>query len=159
MTTTTGTAVELDPDLPAIHITREFAAPPDAVFRAHTDPGLLQRWLGPHDITMEIEHFDCRTGGAFRYVHHRDGEAYRFFGSYHEVRPEDHVLVQTFGFELAPDSVALERMELHDLGDGRTRLVNTARYDSFVARDAMVAGGMEEGIEQGYERLDRVLRE
>jgi len=32
-------------------VTRRFAAPPEAVYRAHTDPKLIQKWLlGPGDV-------------------------------------------------------------------------------------------------------------
>ena len=53
--------------------------------------------------------------------------------------------------------VALERLVFEDLGDGRTRLTATSLVDSFEARDAFVAGGMEEGVRDGYERLDGLL--
>ncbi len=65
--------------------------------------------------------------------------------------------MQTFTFEGQPDSVALERMVLEDIGDGRTRLTSTSLVDSFEDRDAFVASGMEHGVREGYERLDEVL--
>jgi uncharacterized protein YndB with AHSA1/START domain len=156
MTTTTGTRIDLGTDLPTIVITREFDAPRSKVFRAHTDPDLISRWLGPRGLEMTVDRWDCRTGGEYRYIHSRDGEEYAFHGSFHEVRPEE-LIVQTFTFEGMPDSVALEKLVLEDLGDGRTRLVATSLGDSFEARDAMVASGMETGIVEGYERLDEVL--
>ena len=158
MTTTTGTRIELGTDLPTIRITREFDAPRSKVFRAHTDPDLVRRWLGPRGLEMTVDRWDCRTGGEYRYVHSRDGEEFAFHGSFHEVRPEE-LIVQTFTYEGMPDSVALEKVVLEDLGDGRTRLVATSLGDSFEARDAMVASGMEQGIVEGYERLDEVLAE
>jgi uncharacterized protein YndB with AHSA1/START domain len=158
MTTTTGTSIELGTDLPTIRITREFDAPRSKVFRAHTEPDLVRQWLGPRGLEMTVDRWDCRTGGEYRYIHSRDGENYAFHGSFHEVRPEE-LIVQTFTFEGMPDSVALEKVVLEDLGDGRTRLVATSLGDSFEARDAMVASGMEQGIVEGYERLDRVLAE
>jgi len=158
MTTTTGTRIDLGTDLPTIVITREFDAPPSKVFRAHTDPDLVRQWLGPRGLEMTVDRWDCRTGGEYRYIHSRDGEEYAFHGSFHEVRPEQ-LIVQTFTFEGMPDSVALEKVVLEDLGDGRTRLVATSLGDSFEARDAMVASGMEQGIVEGYERLDEVLAE
>ena len=156
MTTTTGTRIVLGTDLPTVQITREFDAPRAKVFRAHTDPELVRRWLGPRGLEMTVDRWDCRTGGEYRYIHSRDGEEFAFHGSFHEVRP-DEVIVQTFTFEGMPDSVALEKLVLTDLGNGRTRLVATSLADSFEARDAMVASGMETGIVEGYERLDEVL--
>lgn len=153
---TNDTQIVIDPDVPLVRIIREFDAPKDKVFRAHTDPDLVQQWLGPRGYEMRIDHYDCRTGGSYRYVHIDGDDEYGFFGSFHEVRPSE-AIVQTFTFEGAPDGVALERMELEDLGDGRTRLTATSLVDSFEGRDAFVASGMEEGIRQSYERLDELL--
>jgi uncharacterized protein YndB with AHSA1/START domain len=79
---------------------------------------------------MTIDHYDCRTGGSYRYTHaDADGE-YRFYGSFHEVRPSERI-VQTFTYEGFPDGVSLDTLTLEDLGDGRTRLVATSLFDSF----------------------------
>jgi uncharacterized protein YndB with AHSA1/START domain len=67
------------------------------------------------------------------------------------------LIVQTFTFEGVPDGVALEKLTLEDLGDGRTRLTATSLVDSFEGRDAFVASGMEDGVREGYERLDELL--
>jgi len=150
------TTIESDPTVPMVRIVREFDAPPEKVFRAHTDPDLLARWMGPRNLEMTIDHYDCRTGGSYRYVHSRDGEDYGFHGSFHEVRP-DELIVQTFTFEGFPDQVALEKLVLEDIGGGRTRLTATSLVDSFADRDAFVASGMETGVVEGYERLDEVL--
>jgi len=150
------TEIVSDPDVPLVRITREFDAPPDKVFRAHTDPDLVVQWLGPRDLTMKVDHYDCRTGGSYRYLHVRGDDEFGFHGCFHEVRPSE-LIVQTFTFEGAPDGVALEKLVFEDLGDGRTRLIATSLVDSFADRDAFVASGMETGIREGYERLDELL--
>jgi uncharacterized protein YndB with AHSA1/START domain len=158
MTATTHpeTTIESDPTVPMVRIVREFDAPPEKVFRAHTDPELIVQWLGPRDLEMTVDHYDCRTGGSYRYLHRRGDEEYGFHGSFHEVRPSE-LIVQTFTFEGFPDGVALEKLVLEDLGNGRTRLTATSLVDSFEGRDAFVASGMETGVIEGYERLDDVL--
>lgn len=155
-TETRDTRIIVDPDVPLVRIVREFEAPPARVFAAHADPELLKRWLGPHELTMEVDHYDCRSGGSWRYSHHDGDGTYRFFGSFHEVRP-DELIVQTFAFEGFPDSVALERLELVELPGGRCRLTGTSLVDSFDGRDAFVASGMEVGVREGYEKLDSLL--
>ncbi len=150
------TTIDADPSVPLVRITREFDAPPEKVFRAHTDPELIVRWLGPRDITMQIDHYDCRTGGSYRYLHVRGDEEYGFHGCFHEVRPSE-LIVQTFTFEGWPDGVALERLTLEELPGGRTLLTATSLVDSFEARDAFVSSGMEGGVRAGYEQLDEVL--
>ena len=157
MTTSTHeTEITADPKVPLVRITREFDAPPEKVFRAHTDPELVVQWLAPRRHEMRIDHYDCRTGGSYRYLHVSDGNEFGFHGSFHEVRPTE-LIVQTFTFEGEPDGVALERLRLEDLGDGRTRLIATSLVESFEARDAALASGMQEGIREGYERLDELL--
>ena len=155
-TSTRETQIVADPDVPLIRITREFDAPRGKVFRAHTDPEILARWLGPSRHEMRVVEYDCRTRGSFRYVMSSNDNEFGFHGCFHEVRP-DELIVQTFTFEGEPDGVALERMQLEDLGGGRTRLTITSLVDSFAARDAWLASGMEEGVREGYERLDLLL--
>jgi uncharacterized protein YndB with AHSA1/START domain len=155
-TATRETRIEADAEVPLIRITREFDAPPAKLFRAHTDPELVVRWLGPRGMEMRIDHFDCRTGGSYRYVHSDANGEYAFHGCFHEVRP-DELIVQTFTFEGMPDGVALEKLVFADLGNGRTRLTATSLVDSFADRDAFIASGMETGVVEGYERLDEVL--
>ena len=155
-TRTHETEITADPKVPLIRFIREFDAPPAKVFRAHTDPDLLVQWLGPRRTEMRIDHFDCRTGGSYRYVHTSGGNEFAFRGCFHDVRPSE-LIVQTFTFEGQPDGVALEKMVFEDIGDGRTRMTATSLVDSFEGRDAFLASGMEEGAREGYERLDELL--
>jgi uncharacterized protein YndB with AHSA1/START domain len=155
-TRTHETEIIVDPDVPLVRIIREFDAPPEKVFRAHTDPDLFVQWNGPRSLSTRIDHHDCRTGGSYRYVMSEAGEEYGFRGCFHEVRPAE-LIVQTFTYEGMPDGVALERLMFEDLGDGRTRLKATSVVDSFEGRDAFVASGMEVGVREGYERLDELL--
>jgi uncharacterized protein YndB with AHSA1/START domain len=157
MTTKTHeTEIVADPAVPLIRITREFDATPAQVFRAHTDPELVQQWLAPKRHEMRIDHFDCRTGGSYRYLHISDGEEHGFNGCFHLVKPAE-VIIQTFTWEGMPEDVALERLTFEDLGDGRTRLVSTSLCDSFEGRDAVLSSGMEDGLRECYEALDDLL--
>jgi uncharacterized protein YndB with AHSA1/START domain len=50
-----------------VAVTR-FASPPEAVYCAHTDPKLIQKWLlGPGGWTMLVCIHDARPGGKIRY--------------------------------------------------------------------------------------------
>jgi uncharacterized protein YndB with AHSA1/START domain len=161
MTTTAirEATIEADPQLPTVCITRDFDAPPEKVFRAWVDPELVKRWLGPKSVTPELEVWDARTGGSYRYTVSRNGELVAsFYGSFHEVRPGSR-LVQTFTWEGMPDGVSLDTVTFIDLGDGRTRVVSLSVVESFEARDAMMASGMESGVHEGYEKLDAILAE
>ena len=113
-------SIEADPTVPIIRMTRDFDATPAQLMRAHTDPELFARWVGPDGMETKILDWDATTGGRWRYVAGRDGEEYGFHGCFHEVG-EDRI-VQTFTFDGQPDGVALETLRFEDLGDGRTRL-------------------------------------
>lgn len=160
MITTTHHETEIvaDPDLPTITITREFDAPRELVYRAHADPELFARWIGPKDMSVTVDQWDARTGGSYRFANERDSETYRFYGSFHEMRPAERI-VQTFTFEGAPDGVSLETLSLEDLGDGRTRLTILSVVESMEIRDGILASGMEYGVRDGYEKLDDLLAE
>lgn len=155
-TSTREAEIIIDPEVPLVRIIREFDAPVAKVFRAHVDPDLFVQWQGPDGLETRLDHFDCRTGGAYRFVQVHEGAEFGFYGSYHEIRP-DELIVQTFTFEGVPDGVALEKLVFEDLGDGRTRLTSTSLVDDFAGRDAFVASGMEDGVQQGYRRLDTIL--
>ena len=156
-TATRETTIEADPNLPTIRIIRDFDAPPDRVFKAWVDPELIVQWLGPKSSEIRIDKWDARTGGSYRYAAVQDGEEVAaFYGSFHEVRPGER-LVQTFTWEGMPDGVSLDTMTFEDLGDGRTRTVGLSVVDSFEGRDAIMASGMDVGVDEGYEKLDALL--
>lgn len=135
---------------------REFNAPAALVQRAHTDPDLFVRWMGPRGTTVRLDRFDATTGGAFRYVvQAADGGSWAFRGSYHEVG--DGIIVHTWEFEAEP-GVTLETLRFTDLPDGRSLLEVRSTYTSRQACDAMLASGMDAGMDEDFERLDEVLR-
>lgn len=155
MTTLAEAKIEADPAVPIIRITRDFAATPEQLFRAHTDPDLFAQWIGPNDMRTRIEHWDAKTGGSWRFVQERDGTQYRFHGCFHEVRTDR--IVQTFTFDDEPDGVALETLRFEELAPGRTRLHAQSLCDSFDGRDSWLASGMQTGVNEGYAKLDAMV--
>ena len=149
------TTIEADPKVPIIRLTRDFAATPEQLFRAHTDPRLFVQWNGPNSLETRIDQWDARSGGSFRFVSSRDGEEYAFRGCFHEIRPDR--IVQTFTYEGDPDGVALQTLWFSDLGDGRTRLRIQSLVDSFDSRDAWLKSGMEVGVNEGYAKLEELI--
>jgi uncharacterized protein YndB with AHSA1/START domain len=157
MTTTAKTQILAEPGVPQIVIMREFDAPRELLFRAHTDPGLLVQWLGPRDLTMTLDRFDVRDGGTWRYIHRdADGNEYGFHGVFHGTPSPDDGIVQTFEFEGAPGHVSLQTLTLETVGD-RTLLRTNAVFQSVEDRDGMIQSGMESGVNDSMERLDELL--
>ncbi|MFL5757558.1 MAG: SRPBCC family protein [Chloroflexota bacterium] len=150
------TEITAEPGSPYIDMTREFDAPRDLVFRAHTEPELLSQWLGPAKYRMTIEEYELRDGGVWRYTHADDeGHAFGFHGVFHGT-PSPQRMVQTFEFDGAPGHVSLDALTLEER-DGRTIARMHSVYQSLEARDAMIEAGMEGGVREGYERLDALL--
>lgn len=150
------TQIIAEPGVPQVVITREFEAPRDLLFRAHTDPELLVQWLGPRRLTTTIDRFDARDGGRWRYIQSdAAGNEYAFHGVFHGT-PSPDGIVQTFEFEGVPGHVALETLTFEE--HGSSTLVRTnAVFQSVEDRDAMIQSGMEEGVNEGMERLDELV--
>ncbi|GAB3267925.1 SRPBCC family protein [Sinomonas notoginsengisoli] len=157
MSTTQTTRVTAEPALPFVDVVREFNAPAERVYHAHTDPALYAQWVGPAKYTTAIEHFDARSGGAYRFSQTGpDGERFAFHGSFHELTAPSR-MVQTFEFEGAPGHVSLDISEIENLDGGRCRLTVHSTFQSVEDRDAMLAAGMTDGMNEGYDRLDGIL--
>ena len=152
------TTVTAEPGRQELFITREFDAPRELVFKAHTDPNLYVQWLGPHGYEMTLDTFEPVSGGKYRYVHkNKEGNEFGFHGVFHVMTEE--LMIQTFEFEGLPEAghVTLDTMRLEKLPGGRTRATIQSVFQSVSDRDGMVQAGMESGLNQGYERLDDLL--
>ncbi|MGH3345739.1 MAG: SRPBCC domain-containing protein [Nocardioides sp.] len=148
-------AIEAVPDLPIIRITRDFRATPEQLMRAHTDPELFVKWVGPNSVNARIEEWDCRSLGSYRYVAEHEGVDHGFRGTFPQVT--DTKIVQTFSYDGMPDAIALETLWFEDLGDGTTRLHTQSLCDSIEGRDGMLSSGMDVGVHEGYAKLDAML--
>jgi len=150
------TNIIVPPGLPQVIIEREFAAPAQLVLRAHLEPGLLARWLGPREMTMTVERYEARHGGTWRYIHRGpDGQEHAFRGVFHG-QPSAAGIVQTFEYEGTPGHVKLDTTTLRER-DGVTLLRTVSSFQSVDDRDAMVASGMERGVRDSGERLEALL--
>jgi uncharacterized protein YndB with AHSA1/START domain len=148
-------AVVTTPTDRTIRIERVFNATRERVFRAMTQPELVAQWWGRGN-KLVIERFEPTRGGHWRFVEHSDHGVHGFEGRFREVTPPSRV-VQTFEWDGMPGHVVVETIELEDLGDGRTKIVNVSLFHTTEERDGMMASGMEQGLNQSYAALDRVL--
>jgi uncharacterized protein YndB with AHSA1/START domain len=135
-----------------IVMTREFDAPRELVFEAHTSCEHMSQWWGPRRYEVAECDIDFRDGGKWRIVHRgSEGQEFGFHGEYREiVRPER--ITWTFEFEGAPGHVAVETVTLEER-DGVTTLTAVSRADSKESRDAVMESGMVDGARETWERL------
>ena len=152
------TILTAEPGKQELFITREFDAPRELVYKAHTDPKLFVQWLGPRGYEMRLDTFEPYSGGRYRYIHKdKDGNEFRFHGVFHEISEE--LMIQTFEFEGLPEKghVTLDTMRLEKLPGDRTRITIQSVFQSVSDRDGMIQSGMERGLNEGHERLDELL--
>jgi uncharacterized protein YndB with AHSA1/START domain len=139
-----------------IAMTRDFDAPRDLVFEAHSSCEHMSRWWAPRRYEIAHCEIDFRPGGKWRMVHRGpDGEEFGFHGEYREiVRPER--ITWTFEFEGMPGHVSVETFTLEE-HDGKTTFRGISRYDTKEDRDGMLQSGMESGAAEAMEQLDEYL--
>lgn len=143
------------PGAQSIAFTREFEAPAERVFHAHTDPDTLARWTGPAGTTLTIREFDARTGGCWSYVITAGASEWAFHGSFHEVTAPMRI-AQTFEFENEPGHPTFEVLTFVDLPDGRSRIEGLSVFLTVEDRDSML-GGMDSGMDENFARLDALF--
>jgi uncharacterized protein YndB with AHSA1/START domain len=140
-------------------MTRAFAAPRQAVFDACTRPELLRRWLGQMPgwiwVTCEV---DLSVGGRYRWEWKQEATGYvmGLGGEYREIAaPMRLVCTEKFDDEWYPGG-AISTLELREQPSG-TLMVNTLRYESAEALQAVLASPMEGGVTHSYDLLETLL--
>jgi uncharacterized protein YndB with AHSA1/START domain len=156
--TRSGTAKVTLPSDTQILITREFDAPARLVWKAYTTPELIKRWWAGERGTVTSVEVDLRVGGHWRYVMMaNEGFEVAFHGEYREILPNER-LVTTEAFEGIPDpdgNAALVAATFTE-NEGRTLLEVLVEHRDKEGRDAHINSGMEVGMQEGMDALERV---
>ena len=151
--------ITVEPGKQELFIEREFDAPRDLVFKAFIDPENYAQWIGPRGLTTTFETFEPRNGGSWRYIQKdANGNEFAFHGVNHEVLSPERI-IGTFEFEGLPEKghVLLETSRFEELPGNRTKLTSQSVFMSVADRDGMLQSGMEEGVNDSYDRLDELL--
>ena len=152
----TSTDFIAEPRAPQVVITREFDAPRELLFRAHTDPDLLVQWFAPRGLIMTVDRFDLRDGGTWRYQYwEADGTDHAFHGVFHG-EPSLDGIIRTFEFEGMPGRVSLWTVTFSER-NGKTLLTHNAVYQSVEDRDLDLRSGMQESASDAMDRLAELL--
>jgi len=147
-----------EPGKQELFIEREFDAPRELLFKAHTDPELYRQWLGPKNLETRFEIFEPQSGGSFRFINFDDqGNEDVFYGVYHKVI-EPELMIGTFEWEGMPNHPSLEKAEFQELPGNRSKVISHSVFLSIEDRDGMMADdAMKQGVNEGYEKLDELL--
>jgi uncharacterized protein YndB with AHSA1/START domain len=164
MVTTTDKAQVTLPSDREVKVMRSFKAPRALVYRAYTEPGLVQRWLlGPPGWTMPVCEMDVRVGGRYRWRWRSEdgGNEFGFSGTFREVEPEKRLVHnERYDAGTSDDSMGDAIVTVTFVEEGGVTMVTTLiDFGSKDARDGAMATGMTDGMEQSYQLLDRLLAE
>ncbi|MEO8234604.1 MAG: SRPBCC family protein [Flavobacterium sp.] len=155
------TTITAEPNKQELFIVREFEAPREILYKAYTEANLIMKWLGPDSLKMAIDKYENKSHGAYRFIHSdENGNEYKFNGVIHEVCPPER-LIRTFEFEGLPmkGEVSLEFANFEELPNNRSKLTIQAIYKSVASRDGHLNSGMEHGVTDSYNSLDKILAE
>ncbi|HEY7394505.1 MAG TPA: SRPBCC family protein [Gemmatimonadaceae bacterium] len=146
-----------------VRVSRTFNAPARLVWRAYTEPELMQRWmLGPPGWTMPVCEMDVKPRGKFRWRWQsiKNGKEFGFFGEYQEIEPYKRIVHTEYydpgdmGDNMGNGcliTVAFEEAE------GATTMTTSMKFNSQADRDAALSTGMTDGMELSYAQLDQLL--
>jgi len=147
-----------------VKVTRSFKAARPLVYRAYTEPALLQRWLlGPPGWSMPVCEMNVRVGGRYRWRWRSDKDAseFGFSGTFREVKAPSK-LVHTEMYDPGtindayPQREALVTVTFTEDG-GVTTVITLIDFGSKEGREAAMGTGMIDGMEQSYQLLDQLL--
>lgn len=138
-----------------ILLERSFAAPRELVWRAFTDPTLLQKWNGLPQYPMTVCEMDVRPNGKFRWTFAGEGVEFTTAGVIHQVDKPRLLVMES----MDPDPTPEVRTITFEESGGRTKVVMRIKTATKEIRDAMLASGTIEGMEVTFARLDDLFPE
>lgn len=150
----TSLTVDLSGDTRII-VRRRFRHPPERIWQAHVDPVLIAQWmLGPAGWTMPVCRSDVRPGGSFHYEWTNGDQGFHATGEYIEVVPVSRMVhvERMFLPDRTPDN-HIETLFAPD-GAGGTLMTATMTLPDAATREAIIASGMTDGMEESYARID-----
>ena len=137
-----------------ITITREFDLPVELVFKAHSEPGLLEQWMGTKVLKLESKKhgsYQFETSDA------KGNVVFKANGTIHEFDP-DRKIIRTFEMENSPFGVQLEVYEFERLSDATSKLNMHVIYESVAQRDGLLKLPFAQGLNWAHNRMEELLR-
>lgn len=154
----TPSTLTLPSDL-EIRVERAFRAPIAKVWRAWTDPTLAPRWMGPAKYEMTTSEFDARDGGKFRWVWPVEGQDLVIHGDVLAIDKPHRIVTREFMEMGEPFPGYTLNFLVFSEQDGKTVCATHMTFANKDARDGALASGMKDGMDEGYDRMDALLKE
>jgi uncharacterized protein YndB with AHSA1/START domain len=133
-------------------ITREFDLPLELLFKAHTEPEIVEQWMGTKVLKLE-----SKKHGSYQFeTTDPKGNKYGFNGAIHEYIP-NRKIIRTFEMENTPYGVQLEFYEFEQLNQKTSRLKMHVIYESVAQRDQVLKLPFAQGINMAHNRLENIV--
>jgi len=135
-----------------LDITREFDLPLDLLFKAFTEPEIIEQWMGTKVLKLEN-----KKHGSYQFeTTDPKGNKHGFNGTIHEFNPNQRI-TRTFEMENTPFSVQLEFLEFEQLSEDRSKLNMHVVYKSAALRDQVLQLPFAKGISMAHDRIQNIL--
>jgi uncharacterized protein YndB with AHSA1/START domain len=145
-----------------IHVVREFNAPVEKVWKAWTDPALLEKWWGPKPWVAKTKTMDFTVGGAWLYwMEGPNGEKHWSYVKFTAIEPgqrfaADAVFSDEHGNPAPGAKGGHWDNKFISLGD-KTQVVCDLSFDDEATIKMMVEMGFEGGFTMGLNQLEALL--
>ena len=152
------TKVNAEPRKQDLVITREFDLPVELLFKAHTEPELIEQIMTNPYTTAKLLKFEGKKHGSYQ-LESSDGQGkvvFRANGTIHEFSPNKKI-TRTFEMENTPFGVQLELLEFEKLTDNTSKLNMHVVYESVVHRDHVLQLPFAQGINMAHNRLQDIV--
>lgn len=133
-------------------ITREFDLPLELLFKAYTEPEIVEQWMGTKVLKLENK---AHGSWQFETTDPR-GNKHGFNGVIHEFCPNQRI-TRTFEMENTPFPVQLEFLEFEKLSDSTSKLTMQIVYKSAEYRNQMLKLPFAQGINMAHNRLQEIV--
>lgn len=139
-------------------ITREFDLPLELLFKAYTEPAIVEQWMGTNVLKLESKRHGI---WQFETTDVQGNVVFRANGIIHEFVPNQKI-TRTFEMENTPASavrfpVQLEFLEFEQLTNDTSKLRMHIVYRSVAFRNQMMQLAFAKGINRAHNRLQDIV--
>ena len=133
-------------------ITREFDLPIELLFKAYTEPELVEQWMGTKVIKLEN-----KNHGSYQFETSYNGNiVFKANGTIHQVLPNQKI-IRTFEMENMPIGVQLEFLDFEKLTKDKSKLTMQIIYKSEKHRAEQLKLPFANGLNMAHNRLQEIL--
>ncbi|MFI5161543.1 MAG: SRPBCC domain-containing protein [Sphingobacteriales bacterium] len=153
---------EKDPAAKKIHVSREFNAPIEKVWKAWTDPDMLEKWWGPKPWVAKTKSMDFTVGGIWLYaMEGPESQKHWSHVTFTAIEEQsrfaaDSVFSDENGNAAPAAPVGHWDNKFVALGD-KTRVVVDLSFDEEADFKMLVEMGFEGGFTIGLNQLEQLL--